>query len=157
MATRLGAHAQRLSAVRALRTVKARREQQRFLFEGVTMLAEAVAAAPRMGSTGSRMLSGNSAEWMALESEFAEFAGTEAALYFGSGYAANVGLLSSMLRRGDVVFSDALNHASLIDGMRLSGATKVIYLHVDLAALEEALESHPATGGARAVRVYCHP
>ena len=85
---------------------------------------DAVARADSMGSTGSRLLSGNAREWEELESEFARFAGTEAALYFGSGYAANVGLLSSILKPGDVVFSDEFNHASLIDGMRLSGATK---------------------------------
>jgi 8-amino-7-oxononanoate synthase len=102
-------------------------------------VVEAVARAERMGSTGSRLLSGNAREWEDLEREFAEFAGTEAALYFGSGYAANIGLLSSLLRPGDIVFSDALNHASLIDGIRLSGATKVIYPHRDIAFLEGAL------------------
>ena len=61
-------------------------------------LMESVAHAESVGSTGSRLLSGNSREWETLESEFAGFAGTEAALYFGSGYAANVGLLSSLLR-----------------------------------------------------------
>ncbi len=65
------------------------------------------------GATGSRLLSGHSREWEELEAEFAEFAGTEAALCFSSGYAANVGLLSAVLGRGDVVFSDALNHASI--------------------------------------------
>ena len=72
------------------------------------------------GSTGSRLLSGNSREWEEIESEFAAFAGTEAALYFSSGYAANIGLLASLLKPSDTVFSDALNHASLIDGIRLS-------------------------------------
>ena len=114
-------------------------------------VVEAVVAASHVGSTGSRLLSGNSAEWVDLESEFAQFARTEAALYFGSGYAANVGLLSAILRRGDVVFSDALNHASLIDGMRLSRATKVIYPHLDLAFLEKALDSHRSAGGARVI------
>src|SRR5208282_1403337 len=61
------------------------------------MVAEAVARAESVGSTGSRLLSGNSREWQELESELASFAGTQAALYFGSGYAANVGLLSSLL------------------------------------------------------------
>ena len=86
-----------------------------------------------------------------LESEFAEFAGTESALYFGSGYAANVGLLSSVLRPGDVVFSDALNHASLIDGIRLSGARKVIYPHCDLQFLERALRENSSAAGARVI------
>jgi len=103
---------------------------------------EAVVRSGAIGSTGSRLLSGNSREWEELETEFADFAGTEAALYFGSGYAANIGLLSSLLKPGDVVFSDALNHASLIDGIRLSRATKVIYPHCDLGFLESALREY---------------
>ena len=103
---------------------------------------EAVARTESFGSTGSRLLSGNSTKWEELESDFATFAGTEAALYFGSGYAANVGLLSSILKPGDIVFSDALNHASLIDGIRLSGASKIIYPHCDLEYLERSLRVH---------------
>ena len=103
---------------------------------------EAVARTESFGSTGSRLLSGNSTKWEELESDFAAFAGTEAALYFGSGYAANVGLLSSILKPGDIVFSDALNHASLIDGIRLSGASKIIYPHCDLEYLEGSLRVH---------------
>jgi 8-amino-7-oxononanoate synthase len=103
---------------------------------------DAVREAPRVGGTGSRLLSGNSRGWEEIEQEFAEFAGTEAALYFGSGYAANVGLLTSVLRKSDLVFSDELNHASLIDGIRLSGARKVIYAHLDLNALEASLRAH---------------
>jgi 8-amino-7-oxononanoate synthase len=102
---------------------------------------EAVHAVPRVGGTGSRLLSGHLRDWDRLEQEFAEFAGTEAALYFGSGYAANVGLLTSVLRKDDIVFSDELNHASLIDGMRLSGARKVIYRHLDFSDLESALRT----------------
>src|SRR5579871_740045 len=112
---------------------------------------EAVRTAPRIGGTGSRLLSGHSREWDAIEQEFAEFAGTDAALYFGSGYAANVGLLTSILRTDDVVFSDELNHASLIDGMRLSGARKVIYRHLDLNDLESALRNASPIGGRRFV------
>jgi 8-amino-7-oxononanoate synthase len=119
-------------------------------------VADAVARAERMGSTGSRLLSGNAREWEELEREFAEFAGTETALYFGSGYAANIGLLSSLLRPGDIVFSDALNHASLIDGIRLSGAAKVIYPHRDMAFLESALRENagatPVAGTSGAAR-----
>src|SRR5215469_1472298 len=99
----------------------------------------AVRRAERVGSTGSRLLSGQTEEWRELEENFAEFAGTEAALFFTTGYAANVGLLSSLVGKDDVIFSDALNHASLIDGMRLSGARKVIYPHRNLNALEDAL------------------
>ncbi len=65
---------------------------------------DAVARATTVGSTGSRLLSGNAREWEEAEAEFAEFAGTDAALYFGSGYAANVGLLTSILNPGDAGF-----------------------------------------------------
>src|SRR3984957_16748873 len=112
---------------------------------------DAVSRAELVGSTGSRLLSGNSREWEELESDFARFAGTEAALYFGSGYAANVGLLGSVLKHGDVVFSDALNHASLIDGIRLSNALKVKYPHGDLEFLENALRKHAGGSGARVI------
>jgi 8-amino-7-oxononanoate synthase len=114
-------------------------------------IIEAVRTAPRVGGTGSRLLSGHLRDWDSLEQEFADFAGTEAALYFGSGYAANVGLLTSILQKDDVVFSDELNHASLIDGMRLSGARKVVYRHLDLNDLETALRSTPSFGGRRFV------
>lgn len=107
---------------------------------------EAIARGARVASTGSRLLSGNAREWETLEAEFAEFAGAEAALFFGSGYAANVGLLSSVAGKSDVIFSDALNHASLIDGMRLSGAQKFIYRHCDVNSLEDGLRTHAAAG-----------
>jgi 8-amino-7-oxononanoate synthase len=112
---------------------------------------DAVARADSAGATGSRLLSGNSREWEELESCFAEFAGTEAALYFGSGYAANLGLLSSLLKPGDVIFSDARNHASLIDGIRLARAEKVIYPHGDMRFLEHALRAHAGGAGARLI------
>ena len=94
----------------------------------------------RAGATGSRLLSGQTESWEELENEFARFAGTEAALFFGSGYGANVGMLAAIVGPDDVVYSDVLNHASLIDGMRLSGARKVIYPHLDLNALEDRLK-----------------
>ncbi|MGH9688061.1 MAG: aminotransferase class I/II-fold pyridoxal phosphate-dependent enzyme [Candidatus Acidiferrales bacterium] len=112
---------------------------------------ESLARAGRVGGTGSRLLSGNAREWEELEAEFAAFAGTKSALYFCSGYAANLGLMTALLRPGDVVFSDATNHASLIDGMRLSGATKVIYRHGNLADLENALRDTAGGSGARAI------
>ena len=114
-------------------------------------VAEAVTHATKVGATGSRLLSGNSREWEDLEREFAEFAGTDAALYFGSGYSANLGLLTSLLKPGDIVFSDELNHASLIDGIRLSGAAKVIYPHADLQFLENALREHANEPGSKLV------
>jgi glycine C-acetyltransferase len=102
-------------------------------------IVRAVEHAPRVGGTASRLLSGQTEGWRRLEEEFASFAGTEAALFFGSGYAANMGLLSALVGPDDVVYSDVLNHASLIDGMRLSGARKVIYPHLDVEALENSL------------------
>jgi len=107
---------------------------------------ETIAQTPRIGSTGSRLLSGHARVWDELEEEFAEFARTSAALYFSSGYAANTGLLSAILTKEDIVFSDSLNHASLIDGVRLSGASKVIYAHCDMNALEDGLKQHTTSG-----------
>lgn len=109
-------------------------------------LIEAVSVASRLGATGSRLLSGHTADWNILEEEFAQFAGTEAALYFGSGYAANVGLMTSLLGKDDLVFSDELNHASLIDGIRLSGVRKFVYPHLDLNALEAGLHAARSRG-----------
>jgi 8-amino-7-oxononanoate synthase len=100
----------------------------------------------KVASTGSRLLSGNHERWERLESEFAEFLGVEAALYFPSGYAANIGLLSSVLQPGDTVFSDAANHASLIDGIRLSRARKVIFPHLDLDYLGDAMRRAGGSG-----------
>src|SRR5579862_7413522 len=114
-------------------------------------VAEAVAHATKVGATGSRLLSGNSQDWENLECDFAEFAGTESALYFGSGYAANLGLLTALLEPASTVFSDAMNHASLIDGIRLSGARKVIYPHSDLQFLENALREHTNTPGSKVI------
>ena len=64
-----------------------------------------------------------------LEERLAEFKGTEAALLFGSGYLANTGTIAALARRGEVVFSDELNHASIIDGCRLAGAETFVYRH----------------------------
>lgn len=114
-------------------------------------VGEAVARATKVGAAGSRLLSGNSPEWEDLEHEFAEFAGTDAALFFGSGYSANLGLLTSVLEPGDIVFSDALNHASLIDGVRLSGAKKIVYPHANLQFLENALREHAKAPGSKLI------
>jgi 8-amino-7-oxononanoate synthase len=93
------------------------------------------------------LLSGHAREWDALEAEFANFIGADEALYFTSGYAANIGLLTSVAGKNDIIFSDALNHASLIDGIRLSGAQKSVYAHCDLNALESAMRAHSAARG----------
>lgn len=112
---------------------------------------DAVSASARVGSAGSRLLSGNSRDWEDLESEFADFVGAESSLYFSSGYSANLGLLSSILQPCDIVFSDALNHASLIDGIRLSRAQKIIYPHCDLQFLERALQQNANAPGAKVI------
>jgi 8-amino-7-oxononanoate synthase len=111
-------------------------------------VGEALEAAPRVASTGSRLLSGHDDVWTALENEFARWMGAEAALYFSSGYAANMGLLSAILHPEDVVFSDSANHASLIDGIRLTKCKRLIFPHLDLNALEAELRwTHSASGG----------
>jgi 8-amino-7-oxononanoate synthase len=108
-------------------------------------LALSVAESRQVGSTGSRLLSGNAPEWETLEEEFASFAETDSALYFSSGYSANIGLLGAILGPHDIAFSDSLNHASLIDGIRLSGADREIYPHADLDILESALRQREKT------------
>lgn len=85
------------------------------------------------GSTGSRLLSGNLPPHAALEAALASFLGEEAALLFSSGYLAAVGTIPALVGRGDLILSDALNHASLIDGCRLSRAEVRVYRHADAA------------------------
>lgn len=114
-------------------------------------LLEGIEECKRVGSTGSRLLSGHDGAWDELEDEFAAFAGTESSLFFASGFAANTGLLSALLGKDDLVFSDASNHASIIDGIRLSRAEKVIYPHVDLDSLERALQANQHHPGARVI------
>ncbi len=98
------------------------------------------------GSTGSRLLRGERQCFAAVEERFAEFKGAEAALYFSSGYLANVGVLSVFLEPGDVVFSDEFNHASLIDGMRLSRARRIVYPHCDIGALRRLISNAGNSG-----------
>lgn len=87
----------------------------------------------------SRLLRGETAMHARLERRLAAWKGAEAALLFPSGYQANVGLLSALLAPGDRAISDAANHASLIDGLRLSGCERAIVPHLDLAAVEREL------------------
>ncbi|MFZ5444032.1 MAG: 8-amino-7-oxononanoate synthase [Myxococcota bacterium] len=102
-----------------------------------------------LGSGASRLVVGDTAAHQSLERALARFEGAEAAVLFNSGYAANVGALSALFGPQDVLFSDALNHASLIDGCRLSRAKVVVYPHRDLEALEALVRAHP--GRRRAV------
>ena len=95
------------------------------------------------GASGSRLISGNSELYATLETHLAEAKGTEAALVFSSGYAANTSVIPVLAGEGDLILSDALNHASIIDGCRLSRATKKIYQHCDVECLKTLLsESH---------------
>ncbi len=91
------------------------------------------------GSGASRLVSGSMRPHVRLEEALAAFKGCEAALLFNSGYAANTGILQGLFGSDDVIFSDALNHASLIDGCRLSRARTVVYPHGDTSALEALL------------------
>lgn len=106
--------------------------------------AQRGAAKYGVGAGASPLVSGHSDAHEALERELAEFTGHQRALYFGSGYVANIGIIPSLVGRGDAVFSDALNHACLIDGVRLSRAETHVYPHNDLAALARALEGSTA-------------
>lgn len=96
-----------------------------------------------LGAGASRLVVGDTEAHRSLERALAQFEGAEAALLFNSGYAANLGVLSALFGAGDVLFSDALNHASLIDGCRLSRAQVVVYPHNDVEALELLLLAHP--------------
>jgi 8-amino-7-oxononanoate synthase len=116
-------------------------------------ILESVNSAKRIASTGSRLLSGHEEAWAVLEHDFARWVGAEAALYFTSGYAANIGLLSALLRTEDVVFSDSANHASLIDGIRLAKCRRVIFPHNDLDFLEDQLRLNSAVSEARVIVV----
>ena len=96
-----------------------------------------------LGAGASRLIVGDSLAHRSLENALARFLKTQAALLFNSGYAANLGVLSALFGPGDVIFSDALNHASLIDGCRLSRAQVVVYPHRDVEALEALVLAHP--------------
>ena len=108
--------------------------------------AQRGAARYGVGATASPVICGHGPAHAALEDELARFVGLPRALYFYAGYAANSGALPALVERGDALISDALNHACLIDGARLSRADITVYAHNDMAALERALI---ATQGAR--------
>ena len=114
-------------------------------------LREAALAAVRefgVGSGAVRTIAGTMAMHEALEAELAEFKGTPAVLTFQSGFSANTGLIPVVAGEPDLIVSDALNHASIIDGMRLSKAPRKIYPHADVDALREILRDASETGRA---------
>ena len=99
-----------------------------------------------VGSGAVRTIAGTMSEHEALESELAEFKGVEAVLTFQSGFTANTGVIPTITGESDLIVSDALNHASIIDGMRLSKAPRKVFPHRDVAALREILREAAEQG-----------
>lgn len=97
-------------------------------------------------ASSSRLICGNSDLHERLEAALAELKGKAAALTFASGFSANLGLLSTLVGPGDHIFSDALNHGSIVDGCRLSRAATVVFRHNDLGHLEELLKDRCGSG-----------
>ena len=96
------------------------------------------------GASGSRLISGNSELYTTLETNLVKTKGTEAALVFSSGYAANTSVIPVLAGEDDLILSDALNHASIIDGCRLSRASKKVYRHCDVEHLKTLLSESAA-------------
>ncbi|MFQ5880913.1 MAG: 8-amino-7-oxononanoate synthase [Candidatus Methylomirabilales bacterium] len=105
--------------------------------------AAAIEATERLGvcSAASRLIAGNTELYQKLEERLAAFKAREAALVYSTGYMANLGVISAVVKKGDVVYTDALSHASIIDGCRLSRAEVKVFLHNELAALEGLLKT----------------
>jgi 8-amino-7-oxononanoate synthase len=112
----------------------------------VTQAAARAARDLGCAAGGSRLISGNHAVHERLEEELAGFLGTESALVFGTGYMANVGVIPALVGPGDVVVSDALNHASIVDGCRLSRAETRVFPHGDVDALAGCLREAARPG-----------
>lgn len=97
------------------------------------------------GATSSRYIRGEHPLYQVVQKKLCHLAGFDAALLFSSGYMANIGALSSLIKKQDVVFSDQLNHASIIDGLRLSGASIKIFQHNNVDSLREILNAAPSS------------
>lgn len=95
-----------------------------------------------LGASGSRLLRGQIEVFEKIEERLAKFSGKEASLLFSTGYQANLGLYSALLTQNDLVFSDEYNHASIIDGIKLSRSLCIVYPHNDIVALRELLEKN---------------
>jgi 8-amino-7-oxononanoate synthase len=102
----------------------------------------AIQAVQRLGcgATASRLIVGNYELYNQAEKDLASFKNTEEALLFNSGYTANIGIITALASREDIIISDKINHASIIDGIRLSGADFLRYRHTDMADLERCLK-----------------
>ena len=98
-----------------------------------------------VGSGAAHLLTGHSQYHEALEEALADFTGQQKVLLFSSGYQANMGLIDGLMARGDVIIQDKLNHASLLDGGRLSAADQLRYRHADMAALSTRLQQSQST------------
>ena len=149
LARELALELERWEAAGLRRTLAAPREGSVDLVSNDTLglarhpavIAAARAALERAGAGGraSRLLGGGSSDHVAAERACADWLGCEAALLFPSGYQANLGVIGALVRRGDALFSDERNHASLVDGARLSRARVHVHRHLDLAELEAGL------------------
>jgi len=98
------------------------------------------------GSGGARLTTGTHPDYTCLENELAAFKGVDAAVVFNTGYMANVGTISALMGPEDIVFSDELNHASIIDGCRLAKSRIVVFRHSDMNHLAQCLAQNPCTG-----------
>ncbi|MGW0469335.1 8-amino-7-oxononanoate synthase [Streptomyces sp. NPDC003027] len=156
------AEARRRAAAGLVRTLRPRAAESELLdlasndYLGLTRrpeITEAAADAARRwgaGSTGSRLVTGTTRLHARLERELAAFCGFEAALVFSSGYTANLAALTALSGRGSLIVSDAGNHASIVDGCRLSRAETAVVPHRDPEAVRKTLHAH---GGRRALAV----
>lgn len=108
----------------------------------VIAAAQAAAARYGAGAGASRLITGSHPPYAALEGALAEWKGTEAALVFGSGYLANLGVITALMEEGDLILADKLAHACMIDGARLSGAKLLRFAHNDPNHAESLLQKH---------------
>ncbi|MFF2331493.1 MULTISPECIES: 8-amino-7-oxononanoate synthase [unclassified Streptomyces] len=150
----IDAEARRRADAGLVRTLRSRPAEPELLdlasndYLGLTRHPEVTAAAAEAartwgaGATGSRLVTGTTALHTELESELADFCGFEAALVLSSGYAANLAALTALTGRGSLIVSDAGNHASIVDGCRLSRAETAVVPHADPDAVRKALHAH---------------
>ncbi len=115
--------------------------------ERIKAYAARILAEYGTGSGGSRLTTGTTVCHTRLEEALARFKSREAAVVFNTGFAANSGVIPCLCREGDVIYSDALNHASIIDGCRQSRAETVVYRHNDMADLERKIRERPGRQG----------